>query len=283
MSDDDAAILLEVWQCNRIVTEGGRVSKGLSTRELARQLGVSPSTLRIWEDVLQLQIPRDEQNHRRYPPELIETLVEIARLRQSGYDYARIARDLRLSIHEPADESAIEDEGLLPNDLLDVPPPAPVAAVIAEPVATGELERPVSEPAAAITETTSYTPEPAVMPTSVLGKDSFDLLQAYTRLSDDHRALSAKYAEATFAIGQLEERVQYLTQQLLESESRTAKLELAKLEAAEVKALPAPAEALKVDDTAIRDLEGQVRLLALAVLNTKPMTVWERFTLWWNR
>lgn len=244
------------------------MSKGLSTRELARQLGVSPSTLRIWEDVLQLPIPRDEQNHRRYPPELIDTLAEIARLRQRGYDYAHIARELRLSIHEPDDDDDRLLDGPEPTEPPSVevppaPPPEPPAVTVAEP---------------------AYAPEPTVLPTSVLGKDSFDLLQAYTRLSEDHRALSARYAEATFTIGQLEERVHYLTQQLLDSESQVAKLEMAKLEAAEIKALPAPpAEPAPFDDGAIRDLEGQVRLLALAVLNSKPMTVWERFSLWWNR
>jgi DNA-binding transcriptional MerR regulator len=238
---------------------------------LARQLGVSPSTLRIWEDVLQLPIPRDEQNHRRYPPELIDTLKDIARLRQSGYDYAHIARELRLSIHEPAE--ILDDEEALEAA---VPPP------IDEPIVAAPAPPPVEDAAVMISEP-AYSSEPAVMHTSVLGKDSFDLLQAYTRLSEDHRALAAKYAEATFTIGQLEERVHYLTQQLLDSESEVAKLELAKLEASEIKALPAPAETAKGDDGAIRDLEGQVRLLALAVLNSRSMTVWERFSLWWNR
>ncbi len=252
------------------------MSKGLSTRELARQLGVSPSTLRIWEDVLQLQIPRDEQNHRRYPPELIETLTEIGRLRHSGYDYARIARDLRLSIHEPAEDldTSADLDAVADRHAADPGEPA-----------TAPAAAPPPEPAAAaseVTETTSYHPEPAVMPTSVLGKDSFDLLQAYTRLSEDHRSLAAKYAEATFAIGQLEERLHHLTQQLLDSESQVAQLEVAQHEATEVKALPAPAAEAKTDDGAIRDLESQVRLLALAVLNGKPMTVWDRVSLWWN-
>ena len=223
------------------------MSKGLSTRELARQLGVSPSTLRIWEDVLQLAIPRDEQNHRRYPPELIETLTAIARLRQSGNDYAHIARDLRLAIHEPP-EPEVDDE--------DEPTPEP------------EVAAPPPEP--------SRAAEATVMPTAVV-RESFDLLQAYTRLSEDHRALSAKYAEATFAIGQLEERVHFLTQHLVDTESKLVTLELA-----EPPALPAPADA-PIYDGAIRDLEGQVRLLALAVLHNRPMSMWERLNLWWGR
>jgi DNA-binding transcriptional MerR regulator len=266
------------------------VSKGLSTRELARQLGVSPSTLRIWEDVLQLQIPRDEQNHRRYPPELIDTLTEIGRLRHSGYDYARIARDLRLSIHEPAEELDTSPDLDAVADLQAAEPTAehqagdaPFAYEAGEPAAEPEPVAPPPAPepneaAPEVTETTSYRPEPSVMPTSVLGKDSFDLLQAYTRLSEDHRALAAKYAEATFTIGQLEERLHHLTQQLLDSESQVAQLE-----AVEVKALPPPAPVAKSDDGALRDLESQVRLLALAVLNGKPMTVWDRVSLWWNR
>ncbi|MBC7545492.1 MAG: MerR family transcriptional regulator [Candidatus Sericytochromatia bacterium] len=231
------------------------MSKGLSTRELARQLGVSPSTLRIWEDVLQLDIPRDEQNHRRYPPELIETLMAIARLRQSGNDYAHIARDLRLAIHEPPELPLDEDE--TPEPASPEPAPAP-------------LPEPEPAPVRAAT--------PAVMHTSVLSKESsFDLLHAYTRLSEDHRALSAKYAEATFAIGQLEERVHYLTQHLVDTESQIVKLELR-----EPLALAAPAEAGE-GEAAIRDLEGQVRLLALAVLNNRPMTLWDRLGLWWQR
>jgi DNA-binding transcriptional MerR regulator len=230
--------------------QGGSVSKGLSTRELARQLGVSPSTLRIWEDVLQLGIPRDEQNHRRYPPELIETLTAIARLRQSGNDYAHIARDLRLAIHEPP-EAPLDEPENEPQPVDLPPPPADL------------------EPVRAV--------ETAVMPTSVLTKEaSFDLLHAYTRLSEDHRALSAKYAEATFAIGQLEERVHYLTQHLVDTESKVLQLE-----EKELLALPAPPEA--PDDAAIRDLEGQVRLLAMAVLSNRPMSIWDRLNLWWQR
>ena len=221
------------------------MSKGLSTRELARQLGVSPSTLRIWEDVLQLAIPRDEQNHRRYPPELIETLTAIARLRQSGNDYAHIARDLRLAIHEPPDPE-VDDE--------DDPSPEPSA--------------PTPEP--------QRTTVATVMPTAVV-RENFDLLHAYTRLSEDHRGLSAKYAEATFAIGQLEERVHFLTQQLVDTESKLVTLELA-----EPLALPALAAGAS-DDGAIRDLEGQVRLLALAVLHNRPMSLWDRLSLWWGR
>ena len=224
------------------------MSKGLSTRDLARQLGVSASTLRIWEDVLQLDIPRDEQNHRRYPVDLVETLTAIARLRQSGYDYAYIARELRLAIHEPP-----------PADVepLDEPAPAP------EPAPVLTVEAAVPSP-----------PEPHVRQTTLLGAaESFDLLGAYTRLSEDHRALSAKYAEATFAIGQLEERVHYLTQQLLDAETRVARIETR-----EPPALPPPP-----DDAAIRDLEGQVRLLAIAMLNSRPMSLWDRLGLWWSR
>src|SRR5206468_3862865 len=100
-------------------------------------------------------------------------------------------------------------------------------------------------------------------------KENSELLQAYTRLSEDNRNLSAKYAEATFAIGQLEERVHHLTQQVIEGEAQLLKFEL---EPPTPKALPEPPPPPPPppvqDDSAIRELEEQVRLLAMAVISS---------------
>lgn len=241
------------------------MSKGLTTRELSRLLGISTSTLRIWEDVLQLPVPRDDQNHRRYPPDLVVTLTSVARLRQAGQDYASIAKELRLDSgtadHEtPAGAGEAAHETRAGKTAVEPPPTS------TEPAAA-PADKVIGRPLETLPETVTPT---------VLAKDHPDLLTAYTRLSEDHRNLAARYAEATFAIGQLEERVHNLTQQLVEAETQLAKYELAPPQPL---ALPEPAEPTAAAE-ALRDLESQVHMLALAMISQRPLTVWERFNLW---
>src|SRR5215831_17062594 len=62
------------------VRSGGRIGL-LTVSETARILGVSPSTLRLWENVGLITPARSNGRYRLYSPELLEVLKRIKYLR----------------------------------------------------------------------------------------------------------------------------------------------------------------------------------------------------------
>lgn len=153
------------------------MKKGLTTRELAKKLKISPSTLRIWEDLLNLDVPRDERKRRIYPVEMQDLLVKVAELRSTGYDYKSIAAALQLT-YQPAGLSEAEAS-------------EPAEEPVEEP---GEERQPEAVPMEADAENPNNLPVPV--------------------LQEKYMTLASEYAKATYTIGQLEERVRLLALQL---------------------------------------------------------------------
>jgi MerR family transcriptional regulator, light-induced transcriptional regulator len=68
----------------------------LSAGSVARQLGISPATLRTWAHRYGLEPSvRSEGSHRRYTPEDVEKLVMMQRLMRSGVPVAQAAAQVR--------------------------------------------------------------------------------------------------------------------------------------------------------------------------------------------
>lgn len=205
------------------------MKKGLSTRELAKKLKISPSTLRIWEDLLNLEVPRDERKRRVYPAELQELLMKVAELRSAGYDYKSIAAGLSLTYQEA--------------DLTEAEAQEPVDEAVEE---AAEERQPEAVP---------FTPEednPQNLPAPVL--------------QEKYMALAGEYAKATYTIGQLEERVRLLNQQLDEKKKEQWFLPL------EQKVAELAAEVKNKED--LQELQQQMKLLTLTMLSQRPKGFW---------
>lgn len=81
----------------------------LSAGAVARQLGISPATLRTWAHRYGLEpSARSEGSHRRYTPEDVDRLVSMQRLMRSGVPVAQAAATVRSTPTEvpPAPEPA---------------------------------------------------------------------------------------------------------------------------------------------------------------------------------
>lgn len=89
----------------------------LSAGSVARQLGISPATLRTWAHRYGLEPSvRSEGSHRRYTPEDVEKLVMMQRLVRSGVPVAEAAAQVRDGGSEvPADvEPPVDDVPIAP-------------------------------------------------------------------------------------------------------------------------------------------------------------------------
>lgn len=75
----------------------------LSAGAVARQLGISPATLRTWAHRYGIEpSARSEGSHRRYTPEDIDRLVAMQRLVRSGVSVADAAAQIRDGVPQPA-------------------------------------------------------------------------------------------------------------------------------------------------------------------------------------
>lgn len=71
----------------------------LSAGAVARQLGISPATLRTWAHRYGLEpSARSEGSHRRYTPEDVEKLVALQRLVRSGVPLADAAAQVKVAV-----------------------------------------------------------------------------------------------------------------------------------------------------------------------------------------
>lgn len=64
--------------------------------EAARRLGMSPHTLRYYERIGLISVPRDAAGRRRYDAAAMRRLVFLARMRASGMSIADLARYISL-------------------------------------------------------------------------------------------------------------------------------------------------------------------------------------------
>jgi len=77
----------------------------LSAGAVARQLGISPATLRTWAHRYGLEpSARSEGSHRRYTPEDIDRLVAMQRLMRAGVPVSEAAAQVLTSVPAPAAE-----------------------------------------------------------------------------------------------------------------------------------------------------------------------------------
>ncbi|MFN8184284.1 MAG: MerR family transcriptional regulator [Candidatus Nanopelagicales bacterium] len=85
----------------------------LSAGSVARQLGISPATLRTWAHRYGLEPSvRSEGSHRRYTPEDVEKLVMMQRLVRSGVPVAQAAAQVRDGgLVLPAPPAPLEEDG----------------------------------------------------------------------------------------------------------------------------------------------------------------------------
>lgn len=80
----------------------------LSAGAVARQLGISPATLRTWAHRYGIEpSARSEGAHRRYTPADIDRLVELQRLVRSGVPVADAAAQVRDAVLEPSQQEAV--------------------------------------------------------------------------------------------------------------------------------------------------------------------------------
>lgn len=206
------------------------MKKGLTTRELAKKLKISPSTLRIWEDLLNLEVPRDERKRRVYPVEMQELLVKVAELRVNGYDYKSIAEMLHLTYQEAG-------------------------------LTEAEAHEPAEEPLEEMAE--ERQPEAVPMEPE---SDSLQNLPAPV-LQEKYMAMASEYAKATYTIGQLEERVRLLSQQLEEKKREQQWFLPLEQKVAEL------AHEVKNKDDLV-ELQQQMKLLTLTMLSQRPKGFW---------
>lgn len=75
----------------------------LTIQQVARLTGLSPSTLRYYEDVgLINQVPRDDSSgHRRYPAALVERIESLAHLRATGLSIEAMRTLMSSGAHSP--------------------------------------------------------------------------------------------------------------------------------------------------------------------------------------
>lgn len=75
----------------------------LSAGAVARQLGISPATLRTWAHRYGLEpSARSEGSHRRYTPEDVDRLVAMQRLMRSGVPVSQAAAHVLTGVPEPS-------------------------------------------------------------------------------------------------------------------------------------------------------------------------------------
>ena len=87
----------------------------LSAGAVARQLGISPATLRTWARRYGLEPSvRSEGSHRRYTPEDIDRLVAMQRLMRGGVPVAEAAAQVRGQVPVPVAEVPGNGDGELP-------------------------------------------------------------------------------------------------------------------------------------------------------------------------
>ena len=73
-------------------------NKTYTIKEISNTLGIHANTIRQWESILNLNIPRDRKNCRVYDDTLLETLRKIKELRESETDFNTIIDNLQLTL-----------------------------------------------------------------------------------------------------------------------------------------------------------------------------------------
>lgn len=74
----------------------------LATAEASARLGVSPRTLRYYEELGFLAPPRTAGGHRLYGPEELEVVARIGRMQALGFSLATIRKVLRYRSYQDA-------------------------------------------------------------------------------------------------------------------------------------------------------------------------------------
>ncbi len=72
------------------LSQGYKNLQDVTIRDLAEALSVSESTIRGWEDRLEIEIPRNCKKHRRYPQRLVKLFEIVKQLVESNHSFEEV-------------------------------------------------------------------------------------------------------------------------------------------------------------------------------------------------
>ena len=87
-------------------------------KEVAKRLKITTQTIRIWENVFNISVPRDEQNNRIYDESIINTFEQIKALKDQKQSITDIKNTLEfkgINEHKPIEFNPLNDDNGKPG------------------------------------------------------------------------------------------------------------------------------------------------------------------------